>query len=961
MKKPFPCRRRTLWVAATAGVVALLLPVLPSCWHTPPCTPRSTAHYAEVDSLMKSMEDVDSIAAMVEQYRSQKDATGEMLALKRQGSRLRKLSRYDEAIAVHNSGMEVAIALCDTLEMIAALNNIATDYRRKGELSKANGYHYEALKLSDVFSDHDSPEAIKSRVVTLNGIGNIELNVCNYTAADSVLHMALEGERRLDSKLGMAINYANIGAVKHALGNIDSAWIYYRQADEYNRLAGSQEGEALCHLHYGELYEEERNLPHAKEEYKVAYNELKKLGESYHWLEACLPLARVCIMLNEQDEARQYLQEAENEAVRTQSLEHQSEAYEIHYQLAMMDGEVQQALDYYVRSKDLYDSIYGLQKSDEMRRQRIDYQAVLKSGKMNALNNDISRLKRMRNLIALLAVAMVLMAAGIIAALVYAVRVRSRTQRKLRQVEETRSLFFTNVVHQLRTPLTAIMGATDGIIGADASGDDAARRENIEIIERQGKNLIDLVDRILQVGDVRSTIHEPEWRSGDPVPLVRMVAESYRETCMERHIEMTYTHQGAAVTIDTFPSYLITILRSFIENAINYSKDYSRISIQSHVEKDRFIVDVIDDGIGIAPKDLPHVFEPFYRGAVAEHMVDGVGIGLTVARDMAMAIDGQVSASSDKDNGTCFTVSLPLKHGNAVKQSFDSVLRPVTTMSRRLRERSDTLAPDPDATNKLPVVLVVEDHADVAHLVGKVLGHRYAVAYAADGEQALEKISQLNPDLIITDVKMPMMDGHELCQRVRASVEWRDIPIIMLSARTAEADRVRGIEVGADAYLVKPFSPEELLAWVNRLLESRRMLLDERMRSMAAATVKQVPSAQGRDAAMSGDDAFLDQFRQEVEKVMNKGMKLDLDKIALAFRMGESQLRNKVQQLTGKSMTAYVTQLRMERAMHLLKTRPDLLISDVAEQCGFLDVAYFSRVFRQHYGITPTMARNGSA
>lgn len=908
---------------------------------------------------MQSMEDVDSIAAMVKQYQSQHDATGEMLALKRQGSRLRKLSRFDEAIEVHRRGLDVATSISDSLEMIAALNNIGTDYRRKGDLSKANGYHFEALKLSDTYSDHDSPEAIKSRVVTLNGIGNIEIEVCNYTAADSVLHMALEGERRLESHRGMAINYANIGTVKRALGQIDSAWVYYRKSHEHNQLAGSLEGEALCHLYYGELYEDGRNLSHAKEEYKLAYDKLKELGESYHWLGACLPLARVCIMLNELDDARKYLQEGEAEAMRISSLEHLAEAYKIHYDLALVDGNVKNALEYYVKSEDIQDSIYGLEKSDEMRRQRIGYQAVLKNGKMSALNNDISRLKRLRNMMACLVLALVLMAGGIIAALVYAMRVRSRTQRKLRQVEETRSLFFTNVVHQLRTPLTAIMGATDGIIGADTSGDDAARRENIEIIERQGKNLLELVDRILQVGGVRSAIREPEWRVGDLVPLIRMVAESYRERCVERHIELTYKPRESTVIIDTVPKYLITIMDSFLENAINYSKDYSKISIVSHVEKDSFIIEVIDDGIGISPKDLPHVFEPFYRGALAERMVEGVGIGLTVARDMAMAMDGWVSATSDKDQGTCFMVSLPLKHGNAVKRSFDSLVRPVTSMTRRVRESSETLGPDPDDTNTLPVILVVEDHVDVAHLVGKVLGNRYAVAYATDGQQALGKIQQLNPDLIITDVKMPMMDGHELCRRVRASVELRDIPIIMLSARTAEADRVRGIEAGADAYLVKPFSPEELLAWVNRLLESRRMLLGERERGVATVPEEQEAPEPDNSAAVNADDAFLDQFRQEVDKEMSEGVKLDFDKIAHALRMGESQLRNKVQQLTGKSMTAYVTQLRMERAMHLLKTRPDLRIGDVAEQCGFLDVAYFSRVFRQHYGMTPTLARNG--
>lgn len=942
--------------------VAIVLPLLSSCLRSSTGGHRDEGHCAEVDSVMRGMEDVDSISAMVEQYRSQGDATGEMLALKHMGSRLRKLSRYDDALEAHNHSLKLATHLADTLEMMAALNNIATDYRRKSELSQANGYHLEALKLSDLYSDHDSPQALKSRVVTLNGIGNIEIDVCNYVAADSVLHLALMGEQRLGSHLGMAINYANIGAVKRALGQTDSAWFYYRKSLESNQLADSQEGEALCHLHFGELYEDERSFSRARTEYKLAYDNLKGLGESFHWLAAELSLARVSMMLGELAEARQYVDEAQAEAKRIENREHLAEAYRLQYDLSLLDGDVKKALDYYVESQELQDSIFGLEKSDEMRRQRVHYQSGQRSWELKSLNDDIARLKRMRNIMGLLVLALLLMIGAIIAMMTYAMRMRSRTQHKLRQVEETRSLFFTNVVHQLRTPLTAIMGATDSIIGADAAGDEAARRENIEIIERQGKNLLELVDRILQVGGVRSAIHEPEWRTGDVVPFVRMVVESYHDRCVGRHIELTYTPREANVTLDMVPGYLNTILGSFIENAIDYSQDYSKITVSSRVEKDHFIVEVTDAGIGIAQGDLPHVFEPFYRGAVAERLVEGVGIGLTVARDMAMAMDGQVSVTSEKDHGSCFTVSLPLKHGNAVKQALENIVRPVAAIGHRRQKSPADIITDTAPTTDHPTILVVEDHADVAHLVEKVLEHRFTVHHAADGKQAMAKLETSHVDLIITDVKMPVMDGHELCRRVRTTPAWRTIPIIMLSARTAEADRLRGIEAGADAYLLKPFSPEELLAWVNRLLESRRLMLEDsrHQQGVVTATVQEVPVTQGTHAKEKTEhNEFLDRFKLEVEKEMGKCVKLDFDKIAHELKMGESQLRARVQQSTGKSVTAYVTQLRMERAMQLLKSRPDMRIGDVAEQCGFLDVAYFSRVFRQYYGMTPTLARNG--
>ena len=216
---------------------------------------------------------------------------------------------------------------------------------------------------------------------------------------------------------------------------------------------------------------------------------------------------------------------------------------------------------------------------------------------------------------------------------------------------------------------------------------------------------------------------------------------------------------------------------------------------------------------------------------------------------------------------------------------------------------------------------------------------------------------QIMPDLIITDVKMPNVDGYEFCRSIRQTSSLCHIPIIMLSARTKVTDKVRGVEAGADAYLVKPFNPEEMRAWVNHLLECRKQLREVYGASAQPAAMAAAES-QNADSAADDDRRFLDALAAEVDKRMAEGIKLDLDKIALTLKMGESKLRRKVQKLTGKNMAAYLMQLRMERAMSLLRNRPGMLIGEVAERCGFVDVAYFSRVFRQHYGMTPTQARS---
>ena len=964
MKKKVNIRRLWIWCAvALVAVAAVVVPILTRCGDRALTGAVRDEHYLLVDSTLRAISDVDSLSAMAQRYHDEDNAVGEMLALKYLGNRQMELSQFEQAIASHSQGFEIAASLADTIEVATALNNIGTDYRRWGDLSTADGYFYQTLKLYDKYSDQDCREAVKCRVVALNGIAYIETGLCDYATADSLYHEALEGESMLGDQKGIAKNYGNLGLVKQKVGEKDSALYYYRKSMEYNMETGDTLGLAVCHLRFGELREDERAYSHAIEEYKTAYDLLKSKDDHWHIMDVCMALASVYIKLGEEDEARHYLLEAESMAKRTDSKSHQAKVHKVHYELSLASDNHEEALRHYIRADELLDSIYGLERNDEIRSQNIDYQGHRLSGELDVLNSDIAHMKRTHTMQVIFILLLLAMAAAIIASLAYAMRVRSRTQRLMRQVEETRSLFFTNVVHQLRTPLTAIMGSIDVIKDDIAKWPPDAltpsHRENIDIINHQGQNLLVLVDRILEVGGVRSALKDPEWRTGDAVTFLRMVLESYREQCVERHIELTYAPSENNVTIDTVPSYLNTIVGRLIENAIQYSRDFSNITVTSHVDDDMLVIKVADNGIGISQTDLPHVFEPFYRGAAAEQLVDGVGIGLTVVRDMTMAMGGTVAAESTKDQGTVFTVQLPCRYGGGAKDPFDLVLKPIHAIARGRSDRRTAMPSQEQQGTGRPVVLIIEDHHDVARLVGKVLGEDYEIHYASDGEQGLATMDELVPDIIITDVKMPNMDGYELCRAVRSERRLCHIPIIMLSARTSIADRVKGIEAGADAYLVKPFNPEEMRAWVSRLMESRSQLSEVYAAPAEAAVVENpVVDMESVENSAADDRLFLEAFNAEVDKHMAEGIKLDMDKMALTFKMGESQLRRKVQRLTGKHISVYIMMLRMDKAMSLLRRRPDLLIGEVAERCGFVDMAYFSRVFRQHYGMTPTQARN---
>ena len=946
-------------------VVAVLLAVMPSCRQGKPSVSPHDERYAQLDSTIALIRDVDSLGVLARQSHEQNDLMGEMLALRHLGFLLHDQALYNKSIDSHNAALAIATNVADTIEMVAALNGLGSSYRRISDLTTANGHYIKALKLVDAYSGRDLDEVMQLRASTLNGIGNVEMEFCNFRAADSVLRVALKTELDLNDTHGAALNYGHLGNVKRMIGQIDSAWMYYRKSLELNQKANISRGVAMCHQHFGELEEDSRHFSRALEEYKLAYDALKEKSAVWYWLKSCLALVRVNILLGEEKLAHDYLVEAETEALRIGSKEYQAEVQMLHYELCLLAGNSQEALNHYIMGTSLQDSIHGLMKGDEMHSQHIDYELSVRSDEVDVLNRDITNLKRTRKMQIWSQILLLLMAAAVIGTLWYANRMRGRTQRLMRQVEETRSLFFTNVVHQLRSPLSAIMGAIDGIV--DIVKDGKATRsgaemttlhENADVIERQGNNLLMLVDRILEVGSVRSAIKEPDWRHGDAVTFVKMVLESYRDQCQERNIELVYAPRESSTDIDLVPAYLNTIMGNLIENAINYCRDYGKIIVTTRVSGGKFIIRVADDGMGIGKEDLSHVFEPFYRSAASEQLVDGIGIGLTVVRDMTMALGGTVAVDSMKERGAVFTVTLPCKHGNEVKQRLDLTMEPLRSVAHRVLrhqqlETLDSGLRDSQATGR-PVVLVVEDHIDVARVVGRTLEQDYEVHYAGDGEQGLAKAGELRPDLIITDVKMPQMNGIDFCSQLRQAAWSCNIPVIMLSARIGEKDRIRGIKAGADAYLVKPFVREELRAWVSRLIESRRVMREAFADGQPAESPR-VTSAENRDAA---DAHFLAEFARQVEKQTSSGSKLDFDRIALSFKMGETQLRRKIQTLTGKNVPAYVTQLRMEKAMRLLRDNPDSLIGDIAEQCGFQDVAYFSRVFRQHYGMAPSQVRD---
>ena len=299
------------------------------------------------------------------------DVKKQIEQLRDSGQRTRKNSLFDLAIKIHTEELRLAKSIGDTTDMVKALNNIGTNYRRLGMLEDASRHHMDALLLCMKDKEQESETVQKNRLMSLNGLGNVYLVMGDLKEADSIFRLALDGEKKLDSKNGQAINLANIGSVKEKMGQEDSAWIYYRYSLAMNKQAQSKLGEALCFSHFANLHEKKGRYEEALEEYKHAYDIMADSPDDWHKLEAGVNIAKLYIQLGQYQQAEQFLKEVDATATRIHSLDHRSRIYYLYYQLYEKKGNTKAALDNYVLGTQFKDSVVDAKKMNMVQNMRI--------------------------------------------------------------------------------------------------------------------------------------------------------------------------------------------------------------------------------------------------------------------------------------------------------------------------------------------------------------------------------------------------------------------------------------------------------------------------------------------------------------------------------------------------------------------------------------------------------------
>jgi signal transduction histidine kinase/DNA-binding response OmpR family regulator len=535
----------------------------------------------------------------------------------------------------------------------------------------------------------------------------------------------------------------------------------------------------------------------------------------------------------------------------------------------------------------------------------------------------------------------------------------------LKKAQGVRDRFFANISHEFRTPLALVMGPIEQMLQGKFHGD---RKEQFRIILRNAKRLLRLVNQLLDL--FRIEAGKMKLRAGkvNIVQLLNYLVQSFESAAKRRGLSLKFAAPTTFLPVYVDKDMFEKIISNLLSNALKFTPKGGTISVviaegngrigerALESEKAGFVqIKVMDTGIGIPPDRIDKIFDRFYQvddSHTREH--EGTGIGLALTRELVELHRGVISVESELGRGACFIVQLPLgkDHLNQdeIIDAADEV-EPGKLTSAGLREEDD-YAPEKKvkthagsrARAGLPLVLFVEDNADLLAYLGSCLDSEYRIYTAQDGEEGFKKAVEKIPDLIISDVMMPKMDGLQLCERLKTDQRTSHIPVILLTARAAVKDRIGGLETGADDYITKPFDIEELQVRCRNLIEGRRNLRIKFGRDFLVQPSEIVVS--------SYDHRFLQRVMEVVERHFSNP---DFDVALLTREIGLSrmQLHRKLHALTNQSTSRFIRLLRLKRAADLL-IRQFGNVAEIAYEVGFSSPSYFSECFRKQFGKLPS-------
>lgn len=537
--------------------------------------------------------------------------------------------------------------------------------------------------------------------------------------------------------------------------------------------------------------------------------------------------------------------------------------------------------------------------------------------------------------------------------------------RIIEQMSETKVRLFANISHELRTPLTLIMGPLQKVLDTPALNDDI--RTTLSVVNRNCHRLFRLINQVLDFKKLEAGQLKFEATRGDIIDFLKEEVLVFKEFAESKNINLSFETDLDSADVWFDPDKIEKIIFNILSNALKFtphngsvSVSVNKIKLNKHKNADLGLntpvkfsawldITIKDSGIGISQKNIEKIFDRFFQVYDRATAIGGTGIGLAVAKEMTKIHGGRITVESSEGIGTSFNIKIPFiseEAGLHVKKSdvyeksdFVKMKFPEVEEAEITAEKSEF----EHIENGKPRILIVEDDADMRDFVRKELESEYEISEAVNGEEGYKEAVNCGPDLIISDIMMPQMDGLEFCRKIKTDERTSHISVILLTARSSQEYKMEGLETGADDYIIKPFYSKELLVKIHNILETRKKIREKFGKSLQIE-----PS---NVEVTSVDQKFIKRAIEIIEEHMDDS-EFTVESYSKMIGMSRVSLYNKLKALTGYSVQEFIFVIRLKRAAQLLK-ESGMTVTEIAYSVGFKDPSHFSKLFKKQYGISP--------
>lgn len=556
------------------------------------------------------------------------------------------------------------------------------------------------------------------------------------------------------------------------------------------------------------------------------------------------------------------------------------------------------------------------------------------------------------------------------ARLVHEAKLEHIEREKTEELYQFKMRFFTDISHELRTPLSLILAPLQTIVSKARSDQQLIKQS--QVIKKNADRLLRLIDQVMDLRKIDLNKMKLSLSKSDIIGFVKELTSSFEEIALQRSMDLEFIAFKDSYITWFDENKLEEIIYNLLSNAFKFTPDNGKIQvsigIRENPEKagkqqdslktfDEYIeIKIKDTGIGIPPERKDHLFERFFTiGNRDARVIRGTGIGLALIKELIEMQKGSIQVESEEKKGTCFIILLPVIMNPSNSDEMIEILEEAGSTPRQFKRfelsdgqeyifnyqvQKDEAHPD----KKKPIILVVEDEPEVRSFIRDNLGLGYNICEAVDGKTGFDKSVKCNPDIIISDIIMPVMDGIEMCQKIKSDLRTSHIPVIMLTARSSLENKIEGLETGADAYIEKPFSMDLLETQVRNILENRKILRNKFSKELIIKPA---------DITITSVDALFIQKAMEVVEKHISDSDFDSKEFCREIGLSRSQLHRKLKVLTAQSESEFIRTLRLKRAASMF-SQGHLSVEEVSYRVGFKSPAYFTKCFKKLFAKTPS-------